>query len=244
MHLGLRPRVPFPATYRDWGLVRTHGRVFALPAQVDPVAALRTGRLFFHPDALSAATLDEVKALIDGSEARPQEPANDAGREPTGANRDGTPVEFAGWLPVYEWSGNCGSHPQFNHTAEPPPGYRFTCSAPAPIPVKPPDAPPSPWHKLKLVLLRVPATVGALTRFAVTLFRGAPHVSPRDRLRLLVALARFAGSLLLRGASWGPCGASSNRATSARSSCSPRTAAPFSSPVCRTRSGRIRGLSK
>ena len=204
MHLGLRPRVPFPASYRGWGLVRTHGRIFALPKHVDPLAALRTGRLILHPEALSAATLDEVKALIDDSEARPRPPANDAEREPREAGRDGVPVEFAGWLPVYEWSGNCGSHPQFNHTAEPPPGYCFTCSAPAPAPFKPQDARPSPWGRtvgrLLAGLRRVPATVASLARFAVTLVCDAPHVSIRDRLRLLGALARFAVSLLLRGA--------------------------------------------
>jgi glycosyltransferase involved in cell wall biosynthesis len=69
MPLGPRLRVPFPASYRGWGLVRTHGRVFALPAPIDPLEALRTGRLFTHPDALSAATLDEVRSLIDGQTA-------------------------------------------------------------------------------------------------------------------------------------------------------------------------------
>jgi hypothetical protein len=40
------------------------------------------------------------------------------------------PIEFAGWLPIFDFSGHCGSHPQFKHTANPPPGYRFTCSTP------------------------------------------------------------------------------------------------------------------
>lgn len=38
------------------------------------------------------------------------------------------PVEFLGWLPAFERFGNCGAHPQFAHTAAPPPGYRFTRS--------------------------------------------------------------------------------------------------------------------
>jgi len=42
----------------------------------------------------------------------------------------GTPVEFAGWLPIYSVWGNCGQHPQFKHTGTPPAGYRFTHSAP------------------------------------------------------------------------------------------------------------------
>lgn len=42
----------------------------------------------------------------------------------------GQPIEFAGWLPIFEFAGNCGRHPQFTHTANPPTGYRFTRSAP------------------------------------------------------------------------------------------------------------------
>ena len=46
-----------------------------------------------------------------------------------GARASMTPVEFAGWLPIYDVSGNCGKHPQFTHASKPPEGYRFTCSA-------------------------------------------------------------------------------------------------------------------
>ena len=45
-------------------------------------------------------------------------------------SRTAYPVEFAGWLPVFDRFGNCGSHPQFAHTQAPPPGYRFTNSRP------------------------------------------------------------------------------------------------------------------
>ena len=40
-------------------------------------------------------------------------------------------VEFAGWLPCFAFFGDCGRHPQFSHTDEPPPGYRFVRSEPA-----------------------------------------------------------------------------------------------------------------
>jgi glycosyltransferase involved in cell wall biosynthesis len=40
--------------------------------------------------------------------------------------RDSVPVEFAGWLPIYELMGNCGQHPQFAHTFSPPEGFYFT----------------------------------------------------------------------------------------------------------------------
>jgi glycosyltransferase involved in cell wall biosynthesis len=51
---------------------------------------------------------------------RPPEPA-----EPAGAP---VPVEFLGWLPCFGRFANCGAHPQFAHTADPPPGYTFTRS--------------------------------------------------------------------------------------------------------------------
>ena len=39
-------------------------------------------------------------------------------------------VEFAGWLPVFQRYGGCGTHPQFGHTNVPPAGYAFRQSAP------------------------------------------------------------------------------------------------------------------
>jgi glycosyltransferase involved in cell wall biosynthesis len=38
-------------------------------------------------------------------------------------------VEFAGWLPIFQRYGACGTHPQFAHTDVPPAGYAFTQSA-------------------------------------------------------------------------------------------------------------------
>ena len=74
MQLGLRPRVPFPESYREWGLIRTHGRVFAVPPSVDALEALRTGRLFTHPEAVSTATLEEMQTLLDRLAGEVQEP--------------------------------------------------------------------------------------------------------------------------------------------------------------------------
>jgi glycosyltransferase involved in cell wall biosynthesis len=47
---------------------------------------------------------------------------------PADAAEPATPVEFLGWLPVFERFGNCGAHPQFGHTDDPPPGYTFVTS--------------------------------------------------------------------------------------------------------------------
>lgn len=60
---------------------------------------------------------------------------------PPEAEREAVPVEFLGWLPVFARFGNCGAHPQFAHTAAPPPGYRFTRSH------EPHAAPPAPLPK-------------------------------------------------------------------------------------------------
>ncbi len=64
MPFGLRPRAPFPLYYRGFRLIRTHGRVYALPASVEPKAAVVTGVLFSHPAALAAATAEELQLLI------------------------------------------------------------------------------------------------------------------------------------------------------------------------------------
>ncbi len=200
MPLGLRPRVPFPESYRGWGLVRTHGRVFALPPSVDPLDALRTGRLFTHPAALSAATLDEMQRLIDDRGGEADEPIVAADRPEHGS--DQTPIEFAGWLPVYTRSGDCGRHPQFNHTGEPPPGYRFICSAPPPAPT-PRKQGPSLAAKIVGAVGRIPAAFVGMIRTVIGVFRGAPHVPLRQKLRVLTALARFTLTLLRRGASLG-----------------------------------------
>ena len=246
MHLGLRPRVPFPTSHREWGLIRTHGRVFALPPSVDPLEALRTGRLFTHPAVLSAATLEEMQSLIDGFDGVWERPAvvadyrgydlvrfggaihgvpRSAGRVDLAAaddrrragvvsgktreaveaaieaQRDEAPVEFAGWLPVYTRSGDCGRHPQFGHTTKPPPGYRFICSAPPPEPLQ--KESPSLLAKTVRTVGKIPRMFGALIQSVIGVFRGAPHVPLTQRLRLLAALARFAFALLRRGARLG-----------------------------------------
>lgn len=241
MHLGLRPRVHFPASYKGFQLLRTHGRVFAVPPPLDPEELLKKDHLFIHPAALSAATLEEVQALIDRFDAEEQLPqkldayrgydlvrfrgalfavrqsagqvdldlADDRRRGGvlTGGTLEelrrlireageGEPVEFAGWLPIFEFSGRCGRHPQFAHTGEPPQGYRFTCSAP-------PKGPPS-WLAKKAGAFFEAAGEACVKAFLAvrpifaTLF-GGPRVGLRARMRVLGAVARLGGRLLRRG---------------------------------------------
>jgi glycosyltransferase involved in cell wall biosynthesis len=52
------------------------------------------------------------------------------------------PVEFAGWMPVFERFGDCGRHPLFAHAATPPEGYRFVSSDPR-------QAPAGRWDRLR-----------------------------------------------------------------------------------------------
>jgi glycosyltransferase involved in cell wall biosynthesis len=112
------------------------------------------------------------------------------------------PVEFAGWLPVYEWSGNCGRHPQFTHTQTPPPGYRFTHSAP------PPAGRPPLWDRtvgrLWERVRRAGQALGRLLRPLVAVFRADPGVPARARLRVLAAVVRLFFVLLRGGGRVGP----------------------------------------
>ena len=86
------------------------------------------GALYAVPPA-AAADLDVAaeRRRVGAVPARTQADLEAAVRRARAA----APVEFAGWLPIFTFAGNCGSHPQFLHADEPPPGYRFTYSAPA-----------------------------------------------------------------------------------------------------------------
>jgi glycosyltransferase involved in cell wall biosynthesis len=246
MRLGLRPRVPFPLYYRDFRLIRTHGRVYGFPASVEAKAAVVTGLLFSHPATLSAATWEELVSLIDDRfPAGPEQPTIVANCQEydlvryrgelhgvpriagavdlalveerrragvvTGKSReevqaqfqarlDGVPVEFAGWLPIYERSGDCGRHPQFTHTTAPPAGYRFTCSAP---PEQQSD--PTLWDRtiswLLAPALRITAKMRVLSKLLISLLRPVAGVNLGARLRVLTAFVRLGGALPRRGAS-------------------------------------------
>jgi glycosyltransferase involved in cell wall biosynthesis len=239
--LGARPAWELPPCYKGFHLAQSHGRVYAIPPGLDPAEVHRSGRLLSHPAFLSAATVADLQAQIDGLDFQALRPeplgacdgyrlvcflgavygipeaagpvdltldeecrragvlrgrTGDEVRERIGRLRGTVPVEFAGWLPIYEASGNCGRHPQFRHTADPPPGYRFTCSAP------PARTGPSLWERLLPVLEVVGQAllaVALLFRPLVALFQPGPRGGWRARARVLAALARLAVALRRNG---------------------------------------------
>ncbi len=117
-------------------------------------------------------------------------------------SRQAVPVEFAGWLPIYAFSGNCGQHPQFTHTAHPPDGYCFTRSAPSKrfrIPF---------WYTKTGKRLRAVGRcvwkIRLLARPILGLFRPSPGITFRARWRTLLAVARLFLRLRRAGARTAP----------------------------------------
>jgi glycosyltransferase involved in cell wall biosynthesis len=237
-------RPPFPASYKDFTLVRNAGRVYGVPRRLDAGELQRGNRLHSHPAVLSAGTLAALQRLIDEHDVGEEHPRPAPGcpgyslvrhgdvvlavpesargvnldlederrragvvsgrtieevQERIRASEGATPVEFAGWLPVYEFSGNCGRHPQFTHTADPPAGYRFTYSSPPRA-----KAAPSRWGRWSAAALaagrRAAGRAGRLLRPLLAVFRRGAEVPLRVRLRVLGSMARLAGTLLWRGA--------------------------------------------
>jgi glycosyltransferase involved in cell wall biosynthesis len=202
MQLGMKKKTILPRTYKGFHVVRSHGRVYGIPPFLDPEDLHADGRPYSHPAILSASTRPELEARIDRE-------ATSSGLDFPGTYKEdervscrssdeAVPVEFAGWLPVYQFSGNCGRHPQFGHTADPPPGYRFTSSAP------PRRRSNSPWPRRAAWILgevkRGLCFLALGLRPFVGLFRGAPGVSILVRLRLIAVLVRLFFTLLRRGA--------------------------------------------
>jgi glycosyltransferase involved in cell wall biosynthesis len=243
MHLGRRERVFFPETYKEYRLIRTHGRVFGIPIALDPERVLSDpdGKMFFHPAVLSAATLEELRERIDSADEpapRPEVVGRCEGHElvrlgdavhavPDGAGEvdlylenerlaasvvsggdaaevtqllrrrgDEVPVEFAGWLPIYRFAGNCGQHPQFKHTGAPPEGYRFTRSDPRP---ERSERPPSLLGQALQRIRQLPGAASKLMRPLFALFRPGPGVSLRARWRTFVAMLRLYRELRRNG---------------------------------------------
>jgi glycosyltransferase involved in cell wall biosynthesis len=243
MHLGRREREFFPESYRGFRLIRTHGRVWGIPPQIDPERVLADGQLFTHPAVLSTPTLGEMRAAIDAFDPatlRPEVidalggydlvrfrgqllavrsgcgPADldlpderqrvgaIAGRtrEEIGAKIAGAaaaaPVEFAGWLPIYTVSGNCGKHPQFTHTGSPPPGYRFARTGPR---LDPPR--PTFWQRRVSPLVakagRAWQTFWGIARLPWAFVRPERGVTLSTRLRVFVALVKLVVLLLRKG---------------------------------------------
>lgn len=115
----------------------------------------------------------------------------------------GEPVEFAGWLPIFSVSGNCGQHPQFKHTGNPPAGYRFTRSAPLEDPT------PRPVRGLRAVwafagrvrqkLARGARSAYYTARIPLNFVLPERGVSLATRWAVFVAFVRLLTSLMWRG---------------------------------------------
>lgn len=65
MQFGRQAKVPVPAAYKNFRLIRIRGRVFGIPQSLDPEGIVYTNQLYDHPAVLSAATVAEVQELID-----------------------------------------------------------------------------------------------------------------------------------------------------------------------------------
>lgn len=109
---------------------------------------------------------------------------------------DADAVEFAGWLPIYGFAGNCGRHPQFKHTAEPPPGYRFTVSEP---PRRVPSSKPSLWSRLTAGIGKVVIGMSTVARLLSAFVRPRAGVTLRARWRIFLALWRMFRKMRARG---------------------------------------------
>lgn len=182
MPLACTSRSEVVSSYRGYSIVRHWGSFYGVPLRSSPVdLSLDDERQ--HAGVISGKSPEEVRSHIARA-------------------LDAVPIEFAGWLPIFEYSGNCGRHPQFKHTTNPPPGYRFTSSAPHQ------QHRPSFWQR-SLARVSHPAhqviqTVRLLIRPFRGIFRGVAGVGPRARFRILVAIARLFFTLRRGGAGLGP----------------------------------------
>ena len=168
------------ATYQGYSLIHYRGSIHAVPQLAGPVD-LDLEEDCRHAGVIRGETCQQVQERIQ-----------------TVRNADGVPIEFAGWLTIFEHAGNCGRHPQFKHTAEPPPGYRFTCSAPWQ------KMAPSIWEKklgpLCQRLGQVARKLPWLLRPVVGGFRRVPGTTMRGRLRVFAAMVRLFFTLRRGGA--------------------------------------------
>jgi glycosyltransferase involved in cell wall biosynthesis len=112
--------------------------------------------------------------------------------------REAVPIEFAGWLPIFEFSGNCGQHPQFAHTAEPPAGYSFTCSSPPGH--LDPTADPQRAGRLLRGASRILTGLWWFARPFVAVVRSCSQFKLRDQIRVLAAIMGLFVILLRKGA--------------------------------------------
>jgi glycosyltransferase involved in cell wall biosynthesis len=165
-------------SFEGYQLIAYRGRAYGVPDAARAVD-LDVDEERFHAGVICGTTCDDVRERIR-------------------TRHGGRAVEFAGWLPIFETWGNCGRHPQFTHIAEPPPGYRFTCSAP------PKRKRSAIWRRTTAWLARAAGCVGRLAlgfgRMIVKLVQLVTGGNPLERLRVLAAMIRLFFRLVHSGA--------------------------------------------
>src|SRR5205807_8366622 len=75
--------------YKDYNLFRHDGEIYGVPKNRSADLNLEHERQ--RPGVIKGRTRSEVEESI-------------------GKMLEKVPVEFAGWLPIFKYSGNCGSH--------------------------------------------------------------------------------------------------------------------------------------
>ena len=94
-----------------WNIVRFQGRFYGVPQELEPGDLAGNADLRNDSRIIKSESLDSLQATLKSwSHSKP--------------------VEFVGWLPVFRRFGDCGRHPQFIHTTQPPQGYYFRESGP------------------------------------------------------------------------------------------------------------------
>ena len=138
----------------------------------------------------------------DGFPARggiaPDDKESALGRESRIEEGKPVAVEFAGWLPCFKFFGDCGNHPQFSHTNEPPPGYRFVRSESQPY------APARRGWRVGKAAWAVLRAAGLLVRPLRSVVRNARRVGVVRRLRTLAAVVRLFFPLRRAGCGFWP----------------------------------------
>ena len=155
----------------DYLLIRCGEEFFALPGKTKIGKSIAKQDLDL-PGVLKGNTLDELKQQI---------PTNDT-----------VPVEFAGWLPAFDFFGKCGTHPQFRHIQDPPEGYHFVWTHK-----------PTRKTEMKLVLMQVMHWVAIavfhIVRPLVSLFLYVFTFNPFRILQTMWVMSGFICKLLRLG---------------------------------------------
>ena len=160
-----------------YDVVRLRGKLYGVPQAAGP-ADLHLPEERRRVGAIAVENVEELRAKIRNL-------------------RSASAVEFGGWLPAYEFAGNCGKHPQFAHAGEPPEGFRFTCSAPPPLRRRPRwDIVTANAYDIFCKPFRGMAAVG---RVLGAFLRPRPGITIGARVRIFFAMLRLIFVLLTRG---------------------------------------------